>query len=50
MQEEFNKELTKIRGKTKCNIWKYIKDDSVSPVDEEEGRKGKKRLEAENFD
>ena len=40
--DEFNKDLKKLRGKTRVSIWKYIKDPDAKGVDkdEEEGGAG----------
>lgn len=53
MNEDFNKELKRNRGKTRVNIWKYIKDtESGNPAAEEESssKRGKNSAAMEMHD
>jgi hypothetical protein len=37
LEDEFDKDLKKLRYKTRINIWKFIKDENSKPGEKKEG-------------
>jgi len=51
--DEFNKDLKKLRGKTRVSIWKYIKDPDAKGADADsdgEGGEEKPTKEVNNYE